>query len=381
MSKGTIIYIGGFELPDKNAAAHRVINNAKMFKELGYKVVFINKIVEISMLINNIKRTEYYGFECWEIYVKQSKIETLRAMHDISSIKSIFIQYSDLKVIIAYNFPAIALLKIRSYCLSNSIKCIGDITEWYGTKDKSLIYKIIKGFDSTLRMRVINKMLDGLIVISKYLHHYYKNQENVICIPPLIDLNDEKWAIEKENKKDKITFVYAGSPSSEKERLDVIIDCISELSYYYPIALNIIGITKEQFLSMYKVKHDFLMNSKPNTIIFHGKLNHIEAIRFVKQADFTFVIRDDIRLTRAGFPTKFVESITCGTPVISTDNSDLKQYIHNEMNGYIVTTDKLKEDLERVIKFDKKIKVENKIFDYKNYIEQTKQLMEGIYKK
>ena len=36
-----IIYIGGFELPDKNAAAHRVLGNAKILRELGYKVILI----------------------------------------------------------------------------------------------------------------------------------------------------------------------------------------------------------------------------------------------------------------------------------------------------------------------------------------------------
>ncbi len=42
MSKGTILYVGGFELPDKNAAAHRVLSNGKIFRELGYNVVFID---------------------------------------------------------------------------------------------------------------------------------------------------------------------------------------------------------------------------------------------------------------------------------------------------------------------------------------------------
>ena len=30
MEKGTVIYVGNFELPDKNAAAHRVMNNGKI---------------------------------------------------------------------------------------------------------------------------------------------------------------------------------------------------------------------------------------------------------------------------------------------------------------------------------------------------------------
>lgn len=40
-TKGTILYIGGFELPDKNAAAQRVVANAKALRDLNYNVVFI----------------------------------------------------------------------------------------------------------------------------------------------------------------------------------------------------------------------------------------------------------------------------------------------------------------------------------------------------
>ena len=41
MDKKTIIYIGGFELPDKNAAAHRVISNGKLLRDIGYNVHFM----------------------------------------------------------------------------------------------------------------------------------------------------------------------------------------------------------------------------------------------------------------------------------------------------------------------------------------------------
>ncbi|MCK9163882.1 MAG: hypothetical protein M0O93_06000 [Bacteroidales bacterium] len=37
----TILYIGGFELPDKNAAAQRVISNGKILRDLGFNVVYI----------------------------------------------------------------------------------------------------------------------------------------------------------------------------------------------------------------------------------------------------------------------------------------------------------------------------------------------------
>lgn len=39
--KGTILYFGGFELPEKNVVTHRVLNNAKLFREFGFKTVFL----------------------------------------------------------------------------------------------------------------------------------------------------------------------------------------------------------------------------------------------------------------------------------------------------------------------------------------------------
>ncbi len=67
MSKGTIIYIGGFELPDKNAAAQRVVSNAKLLREVGYDVVLVGVDKEISIKVDeNI----FYGFKTYSIKYK-----------------------------------------------------------------------------------------------------------------------------------------------------------------------------------------------------------------------------------------------------------------------------------------------------------------------
>ena len=41
-------------------------------------------------------------------------------------------------------------------------------------------------------------------------------------------------------------------------------------------------------------------------------------------------------MTTAGFPTKLSESIACGTPVITNDTSDIKNYIRNGKNGFLL---------------------------------------------
>ena len=43
-----VLYIGGFELPDKNAAAQRVMTNAKLLREMGYEVIFIGISKDIA---------------------------------------------------------------------------------------------------------------------------------------------------------------------------------------------------------------------------------------------------------------------------------------------------------------------------------------------
>ena len=71
MKKRTILYVGGFELPDKNAAAQRVLSVAKIFKSIGYNVIFlgIDKTIDTKISIEETKR-EYFGFGSWAIPYK-----------------------------------------------------------------------------------------------------------------------------------------------------------------------------------------------------------------------------------------------------------------------------------------------------------------------
>ena len=41
MAKGTVLYVGNFELPDKGASANRVVSNAKLFNSIGYQTVLL----------------------------------------------------------------------------------------------------------------------------------------------------------------------------------------------------------------------------------------------------------------------------------------------------------------------------------------------------
>ena len=57
----------------------------------------------------------------------------------------------------------------------------------------------------------------------------------------------------------------------------------------------------------------------------------------MSEADYLVIWREQNRVNAAGFSTKFVESVTVGTPVITTDTGELRKYIIEYALGYVVT--------------------------------------------
>ena len=57
-----ILYVGFYSLPDKDAAANRVVNNAKALRDAGHRVWFLN---EQQDCVNNIIETKHdvLGFQ------------------------------------------------------------------------------------------------------------------------------------------------------------------------------------------------------------------------------------------------------------------------------------------------------------------------------
>lgn len=369
MRKGTVLYVGGFILPDKNAAAQRVVTIAKILRDIGYQVVFLNR----SPYADNPewRETSYFGFRCFE-QKRTGKKELIKRLVDIEYIKGYAEKFSDLAAIIAYNFPAVALKKLNSYCRSNNIKCIGDVTEWYGIKYGSIAYRIAKGVDSFYRMRIQHKRLSGNIVISDFLEEYYSRSTKVVNLPPLVDKKDQKWMCSMEGHEG-IQFIYAGSPGREKERLDLIVGAILELREKYDVKLMIIGVTQEQFMEMYSWNNREI---DTRCICFLGKIPHKQVIKYVSEADYSILIRDRNRVTTAGFPTKFAESISCGTPVLANNNSCIFKYFKNGKNGIPISESRLRADLEDVLNRSQKPEVQKDIFDYRNYIEPLRKFME-----
>ena len=76
----------------------------------------------------------------------------------------------------------------------------------------------------------------------------------------------------------------------------------------------------------------------------------------------------------AGFPTKFAESFTCGVPIITTDVSDVGEYIRKSDKGSLLmdmTTQGISEAMLYQIDNKLKSKSLDNTFHYESFIQPT----------
>ena len=318
-----ILYIGGFELPDKNAAAQRVMANAMLMREMCFDVSFFG-------VSKDIKNAPPYvnDFSSFTIPYPTDIKQWYHHVTTFINVSEIIDRKPD--YVVLYNFPSIASLKILNACHKYGIKVIHDLTEWESS-DGWDFRSIVRKLDIAFRMRYCMKRMDGIICISRYLYNYYKDFAKCIFVPPTVDLCNPKWNRDRVlTASNKIKLVYAGNAGfGQKDRLDTIVESVLK---HPNMQLDVIGMTKDQYVEGYGE-----IPIGADNILFHGRVPHLEALKAVQNADFQFLIRDNNLKNNAGFPTKFVESISCCTPIIATLTSNIGDYLKDGFNGFVVS--------------------------------------------
>ena len=117
-----VLYIGGFELPDKNAAAHRVMSNAKIIREIGGNVVFVGIDKELPWGTPVLEtRKIVQGFVSYAIPYPKEKEQWIRHLTCIEDYIKIIKCEKNISAVIFYNFPAISMRNLKRFCKRNNI--------------------------------------------------------------------------------------------------------------------------------------------------------------------------------------------------------------------------------------------------------------------
>lgn len=345
-----IIYVGNFSFPLGNAAGKRVYANGKILEKLGYETIFIgtdnDTIIKTKL---SETKNEYDNFDYYNFPYPKTSLSWIKYYKIFKFFKSFIeeeIGIKNVEMIIYYGSPSLSLFikKLINYSNTNDIKVVSDCVDWLTVKTNNPLFDFIKWADNTYQKAYLNKKVDGVITISKYLENYYKKNNLItVVIPPLSPVVYKDFKV---NDYDFKHIIYAGIPFRKgevikdldtlKDRIDKTIILLYEAKKRGAnFKLSIFGFTKTEYLKSIPSQNDFVEGLE-ESIIFYGEKPNKEVTEKISKADFTILYRDVNRDTMAGFPTKVSESISYGTPVITTKTGDLDHYIIEGSHGYFL---------------------------------------------
>ena len=345
-----IVYIGA-DIPDKAPAAVRVFSNAMALKSYGFDVVIIS--------VDTVKTIEHNvinGIEVWHLARPVSTKGWALKLVDAARFTSIIDKIDNVKAVLAYEQPAVCYLRLRRYCHKRGIKILAETAEWQKWENLgnlSGIARLVRVIDIAASMKYAYKKSDGIIVTSSYFKTHFNNCSPILVVPTLqyqkIDVT--KGVDDHEVRR----FVYAGQLGYRKDLLNDIIKAfyvLRDREYVF----NILGLTYDEYVERFPDEEQYLkaINKDQERIIFHGKVPHKDVLNMVGNSDFALIIRESIRRNNVGFPTKFGESINCGTPVIVSDFSDVVYYTEKYNVGIVTDITSIENGIRKALEMDSK---------------------------
>lgn len=393
-----VIYAGAFRFPAADAGAARVLNNAKILKALGYEVMFISWGGDPRKEDKINEKYYYQEFEYINTYeIEDNERSFLVKVKGIlqrgDKTISLLREVSLIDIVIGYGISFTSTYKLRKFCHEKNIKYISDITEWYADNEfpggkYSPLYWL-----NELNMHFYQKRVENKIVISSYLDKYYFSENNLL-LPPLVDLSEPKWKTEVIhtneliNNHQGIRIIYAGTPG-QKDLLALVLKAfLRVLKKTNKLQFVILGVSENDAEKHGEDAIKYL-KYKPN-ILFLGRVPQEMVPAYYKLSDFSIIVRELNRKNMAGFPTKMVESMAAGCPVILNCTSDLGKFAIDGENALILTDftiDAVYQGFDRVLKLDKTQIAEMKHsallsgkerFDYHAYIDQTERFINKL---
>ena len=333
MRKAVIVTENSY--PEGDAGAVRQHAFAKILKQLGYDVL----VIGYGKNFDN-KICKYDGVNFISCRPNQENIISriiCRVKFGTKVYRYIKQHYNFLDVLMVVDIMPQSFKKIEKLKRIYNCVLIHDSVEWYSPEEfKNGKFNLAYIRKDYTNKKAINNLWN-VIAISSFLEEYFKQRNNnVKRIPVIMDIKKITPRLKCIENSEKFIFVYAGGPG-QKDYLKEIIEGFSFLSLEQRkiVEVNIIGVNEDQLVKSCDVSID-LINSIKDCLKIYGRISRDETLELVKRADYSLLIRDEsLRYSKAGFPTKIVESLACGTPPLCNLTSDLGLYLKNEENSII----------------------------------------------
>ena len=235
-------------------------------------------------------------------------------------------------VVIIYGGGALFAGRVLRWARAHGVATIVDCVEWHDGGHQPLGRWGPVAMDFEIAMTRVYQRAGNVICISSLLQEHFTRQGcSALLVPPTTDVQQLSWCVEPTNVGPSLRFAYAGTPG-KKDLIKVVIEGLRLADPSGRVCrLDIAGMTTDDVADL-SLGGDGI----PQSIHAHGRLPRSRALELVSGAHYTCLLRHDARYAHAGFPTKVVESLAVGTPVMTNRTSDLGAYIRDGETGFII---------------------------------------------
>lgn len=387
VNPGWIAYVGPFYFPWGQPGSRRVYGIAQSLAEGGQKVSVGCGTAEPRELIHvdNSRgggNISYIGLG--ELPPPSasvaSKLVQLLVYQGVRTVDWLDAQPIKPSHVILYGGYAQYMFRLLPWCRRQRVSLIVDVVEWYDARQLNGGFFGPFHISAKVALHIQFAKSDGIIAISSYLADYYRQRGcPVIRIPPTLDTVEvQVRPPSAARSSDELTLVYAGTPGKKDLLENVIRGVMMADPKGERLRLVVLGPTIEQVQSLRGGK------VLPSFVQVLGRVPQQDVGKIVRESDFSVLLREPLRFTQAGFPTKFVESVANGTPVIANITSDLGHYLRDSIEG-LVAQDHSAEAFAAALGRALRLKPEERMrmrqaargqaersFDYRNFTESLK---------
>ena len=325
-----IVIVTYSDYPNGSPGSIRYETFAQAYRDIGCRVMVLHKSVTVS---DATQEQSVYTKNKFERYL-------LFGYRIICSIRKLKQTDTIDGIVVGTDVSALHATIIKAWCRLTNIKCIFDVTEWYSKEQVSNWLISVPYWDKEITNRFVISKRSRVIAISSYLYDYFQSKGCLVTNIPIIYNHNHNDVIYDENtlnvalSKD-LKIIYAGSHLL-MDNIPLLIQAIALVpeNVRMRIKFTIYGLSESRIKSC--VSEDD-WNTAKDSLHIMGRRANSEVVRAYAQTDFSVLLRDpSLRVNKAGFPSKVVESMRMGVPVICNYSSDLHKYLNHKENSIIV---------------------------------------------
>jgi glycosyltransferase involved in cell wall biosynthesis len=333
---GPVVYVGPFSFPTGGAATRRILGNCLSIQAAGYRVIVgTGQLAQAGAPVDEqeigVVSLNERTAENLPILLKHSAYlamgrKTLQWLEHLTPRPHAVILYSGYSPY---------FMRLIPWCRKNGVPLAFDAVEWYGPSrtpgGRFGPYRL--SFE--LAMRHYVPRCGNVIAISHYLEEYYLKQGcRTIRVPPTLDTSRVDCLLEPADCSHGLRLGYTGDPGN-KDLLDPVIEAVLRTNVAgVRVEFHVAGMTPEALLDFPAFRSRSL-RALPAGFVALGKVPQAKAVKLVAECHFTVLLRPPTLDSTAGFPTKVVESLSVGTPVICNLTSDLAEHVFHGRTGLV----------------------------------------------